>query len=65
MQKGLTVAEAELHARRATPHRRNTGKKPRAFVQLLSQFTDPISVILLFSAGISLRWFYSRVMSEA
>ena len=53
-QKGLTVAEAELRARRAAPHRRNTGKKPRAFELLLSQFTDPISLILLFSAGVSL-----------
>lgn len=52
-QKGLTAAEAELRARRAEPHRHNTGK-PRAFVLLLSQFTDPISLILLFSAGVSL-----------
>ncbi len=53
-QKGLASHEAELRLKRYGPSRLDSSKKPHFLVLLLSQFTNPISLILIFAAGLSL-----------
>lgn len=53
-QKGLTTDEAQLRLKRSSSRHLRTSRKPQVLVLLLSQFTDPIGLILLFAAGISL-----------
>ena len=53
-QKGLTNDDAKLRLKRYTSHQLGAAKKPHVLLLLLSQFTDPISLILLFAAVISL-----------
>ncbi len=52
--KGLTDEDANLRLKRAGSRHLNGTRKRHELVLLLSQFTDPISLILLFAAGISL-----------
>ena len=53
-QKGLAEDDAQLRLKRSSSRHLGGIKKPQTLVLLLSQFTDPMSLILLFASGISL-----------